>query len=99
VDNRLDVESNRLNDLSAQLVMPPRAQTDAEATSRRTHGAGQQLGSIARRGVNSPLIQKHAGRPRHGRSEARRSGPAAWARTTRSTRALKAEVAQAALAP
>jgi len=51
VDNRLDVESNRLNDLSAQLVM---AQGQAmEAASRKRAAAGADSPDVA----NSPLIQ------------------------------------------
>jgi len=55
VDNRLDVESNRLNDLSAQLVA---AQGQlAEAQSRRRMAQGQD-GSESPDVVNSPLIQQ-----------------------------------------
>lgn len=55
VDNRLDVESNRLNDLSAQLVV---AQGQlAEAQSRRRMAQGQD-GAESPDVVNSPLIQQ-----------------------------------------
>lgn len=53
VDNRLDVESNRLNDLSAQLVA---AQTQAmEARSRQSVASGR--GAESPDVNNSPLIQ------------------------------------------
>jgi succinoglycan biosynthesis transport protein ExoP len=63
LDNRLDVESNRLNDLSAQLVM---AQGQMEANSRRSM-AGNDSPDVA----NSPLIQSM--KPTwHGRRQVRR---------------------------
>ncbi|KQV78456.1 chain-length determining protein [Massilia sp. Root351] len=53
VDNRLDVESNRLNDLSAQLVVAQAQQM--EASSRRSVASGRALDSpdVAA----SPLVQ------------------------------------------
>jgi succinoglycan biosynthesis transport protein ExoP len=54
VDNRLDVESNRLNDLSAQLVM---AQGQAmEASSRRRMAQGSQ-GTESPDVASNPLVQ------------------------------------------
>ncbi|MGB9991135.1 chain length determinant protein EpsF [Pseudoduganella rhizocola] len=50
VDNRLDVESNRLNDLSAQLVM---AQGQVAEANSRQRMAGDSSPDVA----NSPLIQ------------------------------------------
>jgi chain length determinant protein EpsF len=50
VDNRLDVESNRLNDLSAQLVM---AQGQVAEANSRQRMAGNDSPDVA----NSPLIQ------------------------------------------
>jgi len=53
VDNRLDVESNRLNDLSAQLVAAQAAQIEASSRQRMASGQGADSPDVA----GSPLIQ------------------------------------------
>lgn len=53
VDNRLDVESNRLNDLSAQLVMAQGQAMEAASRKRVASGAAGESPDVA----NSPLIQ------------------------------------------
>jgi succinoglycan biosynthesis transport protein ExoP len=54
VDNRLDVESNRLNDLSAQLVMAQGQQMEASSRQRMAQGAG---GADSPDVASNPLIQ------------------------------------------
>lgn len=54
VDNRLDVESNRLNDLSAQLVAAQGQQMEAASRRRMTQGASAIESPDV---VSNPLIQ------------------------------------------
>lgn len=53
VDNRLDVESNRLNDLSAQLVMAQGQAMEANSRKRVATGTAGESPDVS----NSPLIQ------------------------------------------
>jgi len=53
VDNRLDVESNRLNDLSAQLVAAQSMAIEAGSRQRMASGDAAQSPDVA----NNPLIQ------------------------------------------
>ncbi|NRR31613.1 chain length determinant protein EpsF [Oxalobacteraceae bacterium] len=53
LDNRLDVESNRLNDLSAQLVMAQGQQIEAASRQRMAQGNGAESPDVA----TNPLIQ------------------------------------------
>jgi uncharacterized protein involved in exopolysaccharide biosynthesis len=53
VDNRLDVESNRLNDLSAQLVAAQAAQMEANSRQNVAHGKAIESPDVAA----NPLIQ------------------------------------------
>lgn len=53
VDNRLDVESNRLNDLSAQLVAAQSLSIEASSRQRMASGDAGQSPDVA----NNPLIQ------------------------------------------
>lgn len=53
LDNRLDVESNRLNDLSAQLVMAQGQQMEAASRQRMAQGNGAESPDVA----TNPLVQ------------------------------------------
>lgn len=53
LDGRLDVESNRLNDLSAQLVLAQAQQMEAASRQRIASGQAGEAPDVA----NSPLIQ------------------------------------------
>ncbi|MBY0241096.1 MAG: chain length determinant protein EpsF [Burkholderiaceae bacterium] len=53
LDGRLDVESNRLNDLSAQLVLAQAQQMEAASRQRMASGQAGEAPDVA----NSPLIQ------------------------------------------
>lgn len=53
VDNRIDVESNRLNDLSAQLVMAQSLAIEAGSRQRMASGDAGQSPDVS----NNPLIQ------------------------------------------